>query len=819
MKNPSSPHASLRFQGLTTEPALQELSSEEHHPTLGYDVELGRFGRPGLAFADTFGVAVSLYFKIGKHLILLLTFAGILQLPALVWYIRRPKEPFPFRVAAGSSGLGGGTLARTSMAAVVSGTYSQELFVMTFVAMASLILFVGGLAGRYFIRRDVSAMRQLMPRPEHYALLFRDVDKTATAAKVLRDCEFFLRGSSIVRVAVHHAGIQRALSKAVETMTLNEAEHRHASCFAWSHIPVFRTFAAQRQRQRLVAADELAELGNRRGPAVAAFVVFETPRAARRAAKEFLVLPSSTALGRGRPMLAPSPADIIWENLEVSKFERYLKRFGVRFGTVLCVLLGLLAALALRSSAIDEANIAVLNGDQQVNATNADDFVEQVQGWYVRSAEPFVTRGPRRRSMLTVLTVVILNFCLRFVVRRGSVFEAHSTRTTEQSAALASYFASTTLNTFACYAVAAWRSAARFRQGKVQVWYAEVGGYLIMNLLWEAVAPIAGAVFRAIARRFLGLSLIDQQDRLTAARSSASRGRRRRHRRFDEKTPLVIPRRDVDVPRENFLTETRNRLSCYVVAPPWDPVARSADCLRVFTIGAVFGTGFPLMPWLAAGCLSVMLAHDKWALLKERRPPPLLGPHLARTAATLTPFAAPAHALLAIWTWTDLGRPLVCPQGWTACALNTVTWPLALEVVAFVIATAAAWGRRPSTSQQRETSVDDDDDDDSDLVTVYDDDDSEAGDAAPDGPTWREARLSFQRKGIPYLYDVYDDARPLERERHPDFFRRWSVLESNDVAQSVLQLFTPPRGVSDACDAAGGGGPSLQLVEPSRNSG
>jgi len=970
-----------------TPESLSSSSSEPELVELQYDVPLGRFHafevklakaehEEGLAFAETFGIGVSLYFKVGKHLLCLLLGAALLQLPALVWYLRGggggekgkggSSSTFPFfREAAGSSGIGGGVLARCSMAAVADESGRGGAVVACFAALASLFLFVGGAAGRFFVRKNVSAMRRLIPRPEHYALLFRDVDETATAARVLRDCELIVKNlheNNIVRVAVHHA-VRPALSKALETMKLEESEVMNENFFEWSRLSVFRTWAAERKRQRQFAEDQLLE--RQRGPAVAVFVVFETPRAARRAAKDFLLLEpgSAPSLGkRPRPSLAPSPADIIWENLEVSKTERYCKRFLVRCGTIVIVLFGLFAALALRGAAIDEANIAVLSGAhpnattssvEGATANNASaaaaeeessssPLLNEVQDWYQRSAEAYVTRrpSPRRRSVLMVLTVVILNFVLRFVVRRGSVLEAHSTRTTEQSAALASYFASTTLNTFACYAVAAWRSATRFKHGKIAVWYAEVGGYLLMNLLWEAFAPPCGAVFRAAARRALGVDLVDQRERVKIGRRATlsqgqRQGKRLRRRpgssptcsnaaknddRRGERTPIcgggggesttffgtttslnddddddsgaAAARRAPDEertqlrgrrpppegmsfrPLETLSLRARGRkvlesLKRYVATPGWDPVARSADALRVFTIGAVFGAGFPLMPWLSGGCLLLMLAHDKWALLRERSPPPLLGPHLARTAATLAPLVAPFHALLAIWTWTDLGRPLVCPERFKACALTTVTWPLALEVAFFVGALlGSAFFCRPlrhnlrrtffppenkarrrsfpppleeiktggqtlpffhgggermvrddslsysvSASSEDPGPLDDDDDGDDSLV-VYDDEPldaavalfasqrrpSEDGLAPLDGPPWREARLTFQRKGIPYLYDVYDDARPLERERHPDFFRRWSNLESTEVVQTVLSVFTPPRGVSDACD-------------------
>ncbi|KAH8062055.1 8-hydroxy-dADP phosphatase [Aureococcus anophagefferens] len=128
---------------------------------------------------------------------------------------------------------------------------------------------------------------------------------------------------------------------------------------------------------------------------------------------------------------------------------------------------------------------------------------------------PYLTREPsaKRHALFLVLIVVCLNSVLRILVRRGAVFGAHSTRTTEQSAALLAYWASTTLNTTGCYALAAWRgavwnsnlqpdfnvricdsAASKHAEGAMlSRWYADVGVYLLTTLLWEALAPPAGA--------------------------------------------------------------------------------------------------------------------------------------------------------------------------------------------------------------------------------------------------------------------------------------------------------------------------------------
>ena len=77
---------------------------------------------------------------------------------------------------------------------------------------------------------------------------------------------------------------------------------------------------------------------------------------------------------------------------------------------------------------------------------------------------------------------------------------AHSTRTTEQSAALVAYWAAATANTMGVYALAAWGGRARtsaYDGARLTRWYADVGVYLLATLLWEALAPPAGAFWSA----------------------------------------------------------------------------------------------------------------------------------------------------------------------------------------------------------------------------------------------------------------------------------------------------------------------------------
>ena len=178
----------------------------------------------GLAFAEAFGVGISLHFKLGKLLLSLLFAAAVLQLPALALYARHGQfrahaEPVAPYGAGSLSVLDGAALARYSMAAVPAPESVGEtprarrrdiLAVSFFAACATLALLSGAAAARDFVRRDALALRTLAPRPEHYALLLRDVAPDATAATVRADVLAALaahgagRPCAIEKVAVHH---------------------------------------------------------------------------------------------------------------------------------------------------------------------------------------------------------------------------------------------------------------------------------------------------------------------------------------------------------------------------------------------------------------------------------------------------------------------------------------------------------------------------------------------------------------------------------------------------------------------------------------
>lgn len=972
----------------------------------------------GLRFAEAFGVGVSLHFKLGKLLLSLALAAAVLQAPMLVLYAHRGdlffrgahhhRPHYKQKGALRSAGFGGAVVVRYSMAAVektedpAARAWDWSLAAF-FASLATLTMLCGAAAARELVRRDVDAMKALAPRPEHYALLLRDVSPEATAADLLRDlrAELKKRGKKrcrIERVACHHA-LRPVLAKAVETMAAESSENVWRAR-ARRYPRLFGGIAAYKKRRLDAISAELALLARSERPAraVAAFVVFDSPRSARDAAvvlakrlarlspppplvndacgKILLsasascccvamsraaarttgrepfpfgargsslsmdeIVDSWSALGYARASMAPSPVDIVWENLELDLKSRAARRLLVRCVTLLVCAVAMVAVLFLRGTAIDEQNFSTDDeAGTSYNATAAGDVLwkkkysrsknEQSLGYATTSVlAPYLTRerSPRRHALLLVGVVVLLNSILRFVVRRGSLFEAHSTRSTEQSAALISYFAATTLNTLACYALAAWRGAVRFERdgGRAMywLWYADVGGYLVTTLAWESLAPPTGALLRALARRALGIPLERRRQSASSGESVASgsgnsASRRRRTSKTSstnsstEMTPLFHPSQEggdekknpwTYLPWPSSIAESRRldqpsppseslfrRLvagpaSRYLAAPPWDATSRAADLLRVYFVGAVFGSGQPLLPWLACLCIAAMLAHDKWALLRERRLPPRIGPHLARTAAGIAPFAAPVHACLALWTWSDPNytgaKPLVSialgldrcygiggagkkRQFWSAlgrrlprvfCVVSTATWPvfvaLLFAVGSLVVVHAKCLlpkGRRRRRKNNRTswplayqrarssdestllstalprrssatTDAEDEDDDVLDSSFFPDSNGSTVSVARArrvEGhfPSWRDAVTDFERKNIPHLYDVYDDARPLERERHPHFFHHWGHLSSH-LAKDVLEVFTPPTGHSDSTnrvddigDESSGGG-------------
>ncbi|KAJ1448078.1 hypothetical protein M885DRAFT_540391 [Pelagophyceae sp. CCMP2097] len=899
----------------------------------------------GLAFAEAFGIGISLHFKLGKLLLSLLMAATVFQLPALVMYARRgrliacPREARRVAIDVDDDqGLdwvdGGGIgamFARYSMAAVLPAGDLDEsdlcrrhdvLAVACCTALATLALLGVGAAARELVRRDASNLRTLAPRPEHYALLLRDVGASATAATLARELRrVLLRDAhchaTIERVAVHHA-VRPVLTQAARTADADRAA-RDAEQRATRHSRFARQAAEKRRvsfeaREQLRATLSECQLGER---AIAAFVIFDSPRGARSAARALTRRtgsllgqsatfvgakddanlpspgrrPSAGALGRARPTSAPSPIDIIWENLEVSAQSRVLRRCISRLTTIVVVASGLWAVYLLRGAAIDEegkiprrapgappdcrgpdcpprawrkfpaAGAPVLRWNETAapgGSTATPPPGEEGLPRFFQSK--YLERGPQRRALILVGAVVCLNSLLRLVVRRGAAFEAHSTRTTEQSATLLSYFIFTTLNTTGCYAVAAWRGARRTAPGarySGSHWYSDVAVYLVTTLLWEAAAPPVGALarylLRADALRSLRESEAHDESYLASVRHSA-RG-------------LWV--RAVAVP-----------LRRYVVAPPWDATSRCSDCLRVFFIGAVFGPGQPLLAPLAAVALASMLAHDKWALLRERRAPPRLGAHLARTAAQIAPLAAPIHAFLALWTWSDADVSAAKPLKWwpfppqLVPPVSSATWPYGIVLVACVVSCFALrlpaalqaavvlcrakrrrWPRHrrpnscatfppprsdsppppetPARRAARETSPRAPPRSDSDpgflsaRSSTKGEGDAEApelpgGDAVSDGgeadddgyvniaviddthPPWRDAVRYFERHGILHSYDVYDECHPLLRTPH---IARTSILASRDEPRvSVVDLLTPPRSRSadDAAVALGG---------------
>ena len=368
----------------------------------------------GLAFAEAFGVGISLHFKLGKLLLSLLFAASVLQLPALVLYTRHgvllhgavEVESDYGGEAAVLQVLDGAALARYSMAAVPAPFAVGEsnaarrrdiLVVSFFAACATLALLSGAAAARDFVRRDALALRTLAPRPEHYALLLRSVAPGATADAVRREvAEAVARHGThgnnahgIERVAVHYV-LRPVLAKAVEAMGAETAAARAEKRSGESER---RAKAARRTRARCARVRselvDMARRGDRR--AIAAFVVFESPRAAREAslalqqrhlglrrAQSFkrhlsfraraglrpfggaserapLALESpKTALGDAKPTMGPAPADIIWENLEVSEASRVARRLLVRAATLAVITSGLFAVYYLRGRAIHE---------------------------------------------------------------------------------------------------------------------------------------------------------------------------------------------------------------------------------------------------------------------------------------------------------------------------------------------------------------------------------------------------------------------------------------------------------------------------------
>ena len=210
----------------------------------------------GLAFAEAFGVGVSLHFKLGKLLLSLLIAAAALQLPILVYYARHGRFADARRARGARDEVrwqvSGALLARYSMAAVAAPAQLGEtadarrrdlLLVSCFAALATALLGAGAAAARDFVRRDARALRSLSPAPEHYAVFLREVSDDATPASVRRAVERAVEDARVEHVAVH-----RELRPALEAaLAVIAAEDAHAR--APSPRRAARAAAARRRRR------------------------------------------------------------------------------------------------------------------------------------------------------------------------------------------------------------------------------------------------------------------------------------------------------------------------------------------------------------------------------------------------------------------------------------------------------------------------------------------------------------------------------------------------------------------------------------------
>ena len=195
----------------------------------------------GLAFAEAFGVGVSLHFKLGKLLLSLLIAAAALQLPILVYYARHGRFADARRARGARDEVrwqvSGALLARYSMAAVAAPAQLGEtadarrrdlLLVSCFAALATALLGAGAAAARDFVRRDARALRSLSPAPEHYAVFLREVSDDATPASVRRAVERAVEDARVEHVAVHRE-LRPALEAALAVIAAEDAHARAPS--------------------------------------------------------------------------------------------------------------------------------------------------------------------------------------------------------------------------------------------------------------------------------------------------------------------------------------------------------------------------------------------------------------------------------------------------------------------------------------------------------------------------------------------------------------------------------------------------------------
>ena len=186
----------------------------------------------------------------------------------------------------------------------------------------------------------------------------------------------------------------------------------------------------------------------------------------------------------------------------------------------------------------------------------------------------------------------------------------------------------------------------------------------------------------------------------------------------------------------------------------------------------------------------------------------------ARTAAQIAPFAAPIHALLALWTWGDPAYTAAEPFYWTRdlrFSASAATWPLALALFACVVSNVALrvpWSsgavrwpspRAPRTPNRRPNAEGIDRTSSFERVSSWNrlSEDARAAPGAPAAtpargalvgahPPWRDAVIGWERDGITHSYDIYDDPHPLLRTRH--LIRRTSVLSSTTATSAAAVL-------------------------------
>ena len=130
----------------------------------------------------------------------------------------------------------------------------------------------------------------------------------------------------------------------------------------------------------------------------------------------------------------------------MSPRERLARRVAVRVLTIAVIAAGLLVVYGVRRRAIRDFDVdddfdAAAAPPAGNNATQPD-ILRNARN----ALEPYLTHAPsrKRHALFLLVVVVLINSLLRLLVRRGAMLGAHSTRTTEQSAALVAYWAAAT---------------------------------------------------------------------------------------------------------------------------------------------------------------------------------------------------------------------------------------------------------------------------------------------------------------------------------------------------------------------------------------